>query len=381
MATVTKRRRKLADGTYRDEGWQVRYTDPDGKPKVRRGFALKRDADRVRAEIETAITRHTYVDAAAGKETFEQYAERWRLAQAHKPQTVNAVERRLRVHVYPVFGDRPIGAIRHSDVTGLKKSLLASCKASYARKIVADVKAVLNGAVLDRVIAVSPAARVALPKTPKRRPEDVVLFDTAEFDAIRAALPGRWKLAADLGIAAGLRIGEVLGLRVERVDFLRRAIVVAEQMQTIQGVGVVLVAPKTDESRRTIPVPDELLARVTEHVAEFCPAGGLLFTLESGGNVSSAMWSQVWTAAVEKAKLAEGTRFHWLRHTYASFLIHGGCSPKEVQARMGHATIRETLDTYGHLWPSSEDRTRQASAKIFERESDQDRTSVTPVGV
>jgi len=55
-----------------------------------------------------------------------------------------------------------------------------------------------------------------------------------------------------------------------------------------------------------------------------------------------------------------GTGFHALRHYYASLLIRHGESVKVVQSRLGHASAAETLDTYSHLWPDSEDRTRQA---------------------
>jgi integrase len=55
-----------------------------------------------------------------------------------------------------------------------------------------------------------------------------------------------------------------------------------------------------------------------------------------------------------------GSRFHDLRHYYASLLIRYGESVKVVQSRLGHASAAETLDTYSHLWPDSEERTRQA---------------------
>jgi integrase len=58
--------------------------------------------------------------------------------------------------------------------------------------------------------------------------------------------------------------------------------------------------------------------------------------------------------------------FHGLRHYYASLLIHAGESVKTVQARLGHASAMETLDTYGHLWPDSEDCTRNAVQEAFE---------------
>ena len=56
-----------------------------------------------------------------------------------------------------------------------------------------------------------------------------------------------------------------------------------------------------------------------------------------------------------RALLAEGTRFHDLRHFYASTLIAANLNPKVIQARLGHATISETMDTYGHLFPDSEE--------------------------
>jgi len=74
---------------------------------------------------------------------------------------------------------------------------------------------------------------------------------------------------------------------------------------------------------------------------------------------------RVWRPAVAKARLRPGTRFHELRHYYASLLIRHGEPVKTVQARLGHASAGETLDTYAHLWPDSEDRTREAVDSVL----------------
>lgn len=60
------------------------------------------------------------------------------------------------------------------------------------------------------------------------------------------------------------------------------------------------------------------------------------------------------------ANVPGDTGFHELRHYYASLLIDKGASVKTVQKRLGHKSAVETLDTYGHLWPDSEDQTRRA---------------------
>ena len=63
--------------------------------------------------------------------------------------------------------------------------------------------------------------------------------------------------------------------------------------------------------------------------------------------------------------LPKGTRFHDLRHFYASTLITANLNPKVIQARLGHATITETMDTYGHLFPDAEDLGRGAIDAIL----------------
>jgi integrase len=65
---------------------------------------------------------------------------------------------------------------------------------------------------------------------------------------------------------------------------------------------------------------------------------------------------------------------HALRHYYASLVIQSGASVKAVQARLGHASAVVTLDTYGHLWPDEEDRTRAAVDMAFTNLADFSRT-------
>jgi integrase len=90
-------------------------------------------------------------------------------------------------------------------------------------------------------------------------------------------------------------------------------------------------------------------------VAVETPQGGtetvrLPFTSVTGLPLKANRFSPAWIAAREAAGLDE-VNFHWLRHTYASLLIDQNVSPKKIQARLGHASITETMDTYGHLYP------------------------------
>lgn len=87
---------------------------------------------------------------------------------------------------------------------------------------------------------------------------------------------------------------------------------------------------------------------------------GLLFTTFRGNPWRPKTIYGEWRETLDAAGLA-GFDFHELRHYYASLLIDSGASVKVVQARLGHKSAEETLNTYSHLWPDSDDRTRAPS--------------------
>jgi integrase len=122
------------------------------------------------------------------------------------------------------------------------------------------------------------------------------------------------------------------------------------------AAGVAL--PRSDRGER--PVPDEVLAELSEHVRGVgVSEGRRLFP------TTHSTLGRAWRAAVERAGLPAGTRLRDLRHYYASVLIPAGESVKVVQARLGHASATETLSTYAHLWPSDDDHTREAVARAL----------------
>jgi integrase len=89
--------------------------------------------------------------------------------------------------------------------------------------------------------------------------------------------------------------------------------------------------------------------------------------LDSGRPAAAAhqLLGRVWQPARTRAGLPNSVTFHDLRHYYASLLIRHNENVKVVQARLGHASAAETLDTHSHLWPDSEDRTRLAVDEVL----------------
>jgi len=117
------------------------------------------------------------------------------------------------------------------------------------------------------------------------------------------------------------------------------------------------MCPSSSGSVAPAPPHGEVVVdALAAHSAAF-PTDDLVFLNERGQPIRRSQFGHLWREAVEAAGAPNGTGFHDLRHYYASLLIRHGESVKVVQAQLGHATAAQTLDTYSHLWPDSDDRT------------------------
>lgn len=346
-----------------DGRWRARYRDPEGRERARH-FSRKADAERWLATMLADIVRGGYIDPAAGRTTFREYAELWRVQQSHRPATARLYERTLRLHVYPVIGDRQLGALRRSDIQGLVAAMVSG---GYMPKTIENlvrlVRTVLNSAVEDGIIATSPHRKVSRPAVERRH---VVPLPLDGVQHAADVISPRMRALVLLSVGTGLRQGEALGVTNDRVNMLRREVTVDRQLVKDVGKPPALGPLKTASSRRVVPLPSFVVEALAAHIATYpLGHGGLLFCGVDGQPVARAWLHRAWRKAITEAGLPEDTTWHLLRHTYASILIDGGESVTVVARRLGHANPSETLRTYSHLWPESDDRTRQVVEAAF----------------
>jgi integrase len=333
------------------------------------------DAQRWLDEQTAAIVTGQYVDPRAGRVTFHQTAEQWRKTAPHGPTTSYLVARALEKRVYPDIADMPIGAIRTTQVQALVTAWGETLAPSTVRVMYGYVVAIFAAAVRDKLIAASPCEGVRLPAA---RRKEVEIPPLSVLDALRGALPPRLQAVVDLVAGSGLRQGEVFGLELDGLDFLRaRAVDVHQQLITLPKQAPYLGRVKTAESQRVVPLAAVTLDALAAHLAAFPVRpltitdrtdphkpvqreARLVFTLDDGQPVSRHAWAYLWRPAARAAELGPRTGLHALRHLYASLLIRHGESVKTVQKRMGHSSAAITLDAYAHVWPDADDRTREA---------------------
>jgi integrase len=146
---------------------------------------------------------------------------------------------------------------------------------------------------------------------------------------------------------AGLRLSEARGLTRANLDLTAGRVKVTQRADKWQQIG----RPKSMASHRTIPLgPDTIKALKAWLLV--APKSTLVFP-NGAGNVESHanLWNRTWIPLLKRAGVAH-FGWHGLRHAYASMLIEQRVMPKKVSQLMGHASLKLTMDTYGHLWPS-----------------------------
>lgn len=345
--------------------WQARWRDADGK-QCKENFDRKAAAEARAQGAGSDVRRGEYIDAAAGRVTFKDYAEDWRASRPHRATTRKAVEQHLRCYAYPAFGARRLSSIRPTQIQAWVTSLTSNGLApSTTRTVFNTVRAVFRAAVQDRVIARSPCDGVKTPAIPRRQ---VVPLTVPQVNALARAVPVRYRALVITGAGTGLRPGELFGLQVRDVDFLRRTLRVERQLQQTAGHGVYACPPKTARSHRTVPLPKVVVDALAAHLKSYPVASqdDYVFRMQQGGPVvRTAFYDSVWRQAVSSAGLPKGTGMHALRHAYASLLIAGGESVKVVSERLGHTNAAMTLNTYSHLFPDTEEKTRKAIDAAF----------------
>lgn len=290
-----------------------------------------------------------------------------------KVTTRESYELYINVHIKgSEIGKIPLNKLKTTDLQRFYNAKLkCECKnqkqtlsPTTVRYINLIIKGALKQAVNNRMIQENVTDGVVLPKkrkveiTPLTREEVMRFLETAKDDRLYTLYL--------LEVMTGLRRGEILGLKWEDVDFKAGRLKVIHNLYRVNNTDkdaeskykLVLLTPKTESSKRTIPLNqfmvEELLRHKKEQEREKRLYGedyrdlGMVFCKLDGDYISPREFLRQYQRLLQKAGL-ERKRFHDLRHTVASLLINANENPKVIQQLLGHSTISTTLDIYAHV--------------------------------
>lgn len=250
------------------------------------------------------------------------------------------------VHVGPRWADVALVDVTRPAVQAWVRSMDdAGAGAWTVDAAVRHLGVLLQAALDEGLVPGNPARGLRLPAAPRRAP---FFWSREECAAIVVAVPaGSDRVAVDLDLHVGLRLGELLGMPRSGVD---GALMHVTQVVTRAGVKPY---PKSKKSARAVPVPVHLQAAVKE-LAQAGPRTGPLFPAPTGGWWSDRNFHRrVFAPAVAAAGVRQGSP-HDMRHTAASLLVAAGVDVYRVQALLGHESVQTTM-RYAHLGPSAHD--------------------------
>ena len=297
--------------------------------------------------VEADKLRGDWSDPRLAKVTFGDWYARWEATRLHLRRSTRARDESVaRNLILPHLASAPLGSVHPVSIRSWVAGLASEGYApSTIQKAYQLTSAALEEAVEDGLIPRSPARAVKLP----RQPDRVMRFlSVDEIDALAHAIDPRHRVLVLAAAYTGLRFGELAALTNESVHFLRRRLTVERTLTEVRGE-LQLTEPKTRASRRTLQLPAALVDEMAVHISQRTIPSDLIFTSAEGGPMRRTNFRRRYWIPAVLASVGEPCRFHDLRHTHAALLIAQGEHPKVIQERLGHASIRTTLDTYGHL--------------------------------
>ncbi|MGI8921114.1 MAG: tyrosine-type recombinase/integrase [Solirubrobacteraceae bacterium] len=339
------------------------YVAADDKNVVKR-FALLRAAVNWRNDAQskvqagtlrapTAITiREAADELVAGMRDGSVFT---RSGRRYKPATIRGYERTMRLWINPELGDRRLSDVRRRDVQKFADRIAGEgLTPSTVQNIVDPLRVIYRRAVRRDVVVLDPTEGLEL-RRPDGKRDRIASPDEAQrlLDAIPDDERALWATA----VYAGLRRGELRGLRWEHIDLAAGRIAVRRAWDDIEGDQGV----KSDAGRRTIPILAPLRLELVAHKLRTGRDGpALVFGITETHPFDPSNVRRRALAAWKAAELLP-IGLHECRHTFASLMIASGANAKVIQTVMGHATISMTFDRYGHLMPGGLDEAAAAA--------------------
>ncbi|MEX5717823.1 site-specific integrase [Geodermatophilus maliterrae] len=348
--------------TYRDDVGEVRRREVSGRTQAEVRAKLRELRERVEAGApvkDASITMAVWL---------EDWTTKALPASDRKPATIDLYATIARSHLVPKLGSPPLDRLRPPRRRG------PGARQAPRRPFCVIRPDDLHGAPgrpRRRGPGRADPAQSGRPgQTPGRRARRRGHLPAQQVEALLEAIRGdRPESLHRVMLATGLRRGEALALHWRDVD-LDAAVIRVRWTLSRTSAGPGLGLPKTEKSRRTVPLPvpavETLRAHRKRQAAEQLAAGslwqasGLVFTSEIGTPLEPRNALRRFEALAERAGL-RGVRLHTLRHSAASFLLAAGTHMKVVQEHLGHSSYAITADIYSHVAPVQQ---REAADKL-----------------
>lgn len=355
--------------------WYYRYdiTDPKtGKRKQKEvgGFRTKEEAEEAAVRIQAELLNGTYIEPT--KLTVGEFLLDFVENTLKYEVAPNTYEQRLayvKNHIQPHMGLMKLTDLAPNHVQNFYNSLREHYGPGHVQNIGNLLSKAFKQAVKWNLINKNPVSLVKKPPTSRKntRMKTWTIEEQKKFLDYAKGGPKLYYVIFLLALTSGMRKGELLGLTWEDVNMtlgtvcIKRTIVYAQKTIYLKDM------PKTENSIRTIQLPQPTIDVLKEWSLD-CPPNKLNLLFPSPKTNGLLYPNSVFT---QFKKTIEGAgvppiSMHGLRHTFATTLLANNVNPKIVQEMLGHSTITTTMDTYSHVLPNMQkEAASQLGAVLF----------------
>lgn len=346
---------------YDNKGKQIKKTKS-------LGTVGKKEAAKALAAFITELSSGQYIDNA--RMTFAELVNQWETLHAVdlKLKTVSRYKELLE-RVLPTLGGKKLNQIKPLDIKALlvaiSKETINSDGETLDPQTVHHhyslLRSIFNRAVDWELLYKSPVTKDCQPRVEKR---EALFYDEPKVVQLMEKLEStdlKHRALIRLTLAIGCRLGEIVGLRWESVNFAACSVSIRSTLQYVPGKGVIVETPKTKSSIRTCPVPPQILKILTDLRSEqenlsarlgtAWQNTGYVFINDFGRPLHPSTPSRWFNEFLDRNGL-EHLNFHGLRHTCATLLLKRGVDVTTVCALLGHSQPSTTLNLYSHATPA-----------------------------
>ncbi|MEI6856639.1 tyrosine-type recombinase/integrase [Psychrilyobacter sp.] len=248
----------------------------------------------------------------------------------------------------------------------INNKVKAGYKKSYIGQIYSYMKLIFRYAVHPtNFIKLNPAEHIEMPRMEENSKKIQVLSDAELMTLFKEFKKTEYEIAFIIAFHTGARLGEVMGLKWDCVNIEEKYIMIERSLYSVGKQKYIFTKPKNKSSERKIIIGETLINHLKEHKKNqlklkfMCGRyfeNNNLVVARHDGKIISPLTLKRYCSSLSN-RLGFQFNFHMLRHTHATMLLESGANIKNIQARLGHANISVTLDTYSHVTKKMETET------------------------
>lgn len=351
---------------YKDgKKWRVVYTYSqcgEIKQSQKRGFKTKKEASLWESEYRLKGSKSINMTFASFYDLY-MVDIKPRVAET----TYHLKELIFKNSILPYFQDMKMSKItpiiirdfQNTLITGVNPKNGESYKAHYIQKINAQLSALMNHAVNFYELKENPCKKAGPLKL--RYDKKISFWTLEEFNRFVEVIAHKPMSYAGFHVLfwTGIRVGELLALTLDDIDLNKGTMKIDKSYARVKGKDIIK-STKNESSERIIKLPKELVNLLKKYIKKIYGVAGQdrLFMM------TREVFKNDLVRYYQKAGVKKITP-HDLRHSHASLLINEGINPLAISKRLGHAKVDMTLNTYSHLYQSTEDKMIELLDDVF----------------